>query len=114
MARTNVTTQKVVKTGLAPVLTAPTADGDVIDCGRVILRVDNNGAAAVTVTVQTPVQVRGLAVAELIVSVPAGGTRYIGPLEPSLFGQPSGSPDAGRAYVDYSSVTDVARGVLGL
>jgi len=114
MARTSVATQQIVKTGLAPALTAPIIDGDIIDTGRVFLRVDNGGGAAITVTVQTPVQVDGLDLADLTVSVPASGTRLIGPLSASTFGRPSGGADSGRAYVDYSSVTSVTRGVFAL
>ena len=112
--RVSVTTQPIVKTGLTPALTAPTADGDVIDTGRVFLRVDNGGGASITVTVQTPVQVDGLDLSELIVTVPASGTKLIGPLSPSTFGRLVGTADAGRAYVDYSSVTSVTRGVFAL
>lgn len=114
MARENVTTQQVVQDGLNPVLTAPTVDGDVVDTGRVLLWVDNAGVAARTVTVQTPVQISGLDLEQLVVTVPAGEQRLIGPLKPSVFGQPVGSPDAGRAYVDYDDVTDVVRGVFAL
>lgn len=114
-ARVSVTTQAIVKTGLNPALTGPTVDGDVIDTGRVFLRVDNGGGSSITVTVQTPLQVDGLDVSDLTVSVPASGTRLIGPLSPSTFGQLSGSADVGRAYVDYTgTLTSVTRGVFSL
>ncbi|MBK1785135.1 hypothetical protein [Prauserella cavernicola] len=114
MARANVLTQPIVKTGVEPELTAPTVDGDVIDTGRVLLMVDNAGASPVTVTVQTPLTVDGLAVDELAVQVPAGGRRLIGPFSKTTFGRPTGQPDSGRAYVDYSAVADVTRGVFSL
>ncbi|PRX48683.1 hypothetical protein B0I33_104501 [Prauserella shujinwangii] len=114
MAREIVVTQNVVDEGLNPVLTAPTIDGDVIDTGRVLLWVDNAGVAARTVTILTPVTVDGLELEDLVVTVPAGEQRLIGPLRPSTFGRPVGSPDAGKAYVDYDDVTDVVRGVFGL
>lgn len=114
MARVSVATQAIVKTGVVPALTAPTVDGDIIDTGRVFLEVNNGGGASITVTVQTPVQVDGLDLSELIVSVAAGVTKRIGPLSPSTFARPAGGADAGRAYVDYSSVTSVTRGVFSL
>ncbi|EHR62632.1 hypothetical protein [Saccharomonospora cyanea] len=114
MARVDLTTQQVAREGLVPALTAPTVDGDVIDAGRVALMVTNNGAAAHTVTVQSPVTVDGLAVEELAVSVAAGDTTLIGPFPARTFGQPVGSADAGRVYVDYDTGSDVdlMRGVV--
>ena len=115
MARVSVATQQIVQTGLAPVLTAPTADGDVIDVGRVALMVTNGGAATTTVTVPTPVTVDGLQVEDLVVPVAAGATVLIGPLPSRVFAQPFGSPDAGRAHVDYGSgFADLDRGVVTL
>lgn len=111
MARTSVTTQQIVRTGLTPSLTAPIIDGDIIDTGATYLHVVNGSGASINVTVQTPPQVDNLDVAELIVAVPAGATRYIGPFPTRTFGRPTGA-DAGRAYVDYSAVTSVTRGVF--
>lgn len=114
MARVSVITQQVSRDGLAPALTAPTVDGDVIDAGRVALMVRNDGPSAHTVTVVSPVTVDGLAVEDLTVSVAAGETRLIGPFPVGTFGQPNGAPDAGRVYVNYDagSDVDVARGVV--
>jgi len=112
MARTSVVTQQITRAGLAPVLTEPTVDGDVIDAGAVFLYVDNASAGAVTVTAVTPVTVDGLALADSPVSVPAGESRLIGPFPPRTFGQPAGSADAGRVYVDYSAQTSVTRAVV--
>ncbi|PXY17348.1 hypothetical protein [Prauserella flavalba] len=116
MARTSLTTQPIVKEGTTPVLAGPpNVDGDVIDTGRLFLVVDNASGASLTVAVQTPVTVDGLDLEELAVAVPDGETRYIGPLSPSTFGRPVGSPDAGRAYVDYTgTLTGVTRGVFAL
>lgn len=112
MARTSVTTQQIARTGVNPALTAPVADGDVIDVGATFLVVANGGGAPVTVTVQTPVEYAGLELEDLTVSVPAAGQRWIGPFPASVFGQPVGDPNAGRALVDYSAVADVTRGVF--
>lgn len=114
MARTSLTTQPIVQTGLVPTLAEPTVDGDVIDCGRVALYVDNTTGAAVTVTVVSTATLDGLDVADLAVSVPAGAVALIGPLPSRTFGQDSASPDAGRAYVNYSAQTGVNRAVVSL
>ncbi|WP_188193444.1 hypothetical protein [Nonomuraea sp. SYSU D8015] len=111
MPRVNVTTQKITRAGLNPSLTAPTVDGDIIDTGTTFLYVKNDNAGACTVTVQTPLQVDGLDVSELVVSVPAAGIRLIGPFPKRTFGRPS-TPDKDRAYVDYSIQASVTRAVI--
>jgi hypothetical protein len=119
MARVNVTTQLVTRAGLTPVLTEPTADGDVIDTGRVALYVVNGSGAPINVTVTSTASQDGLAVEDLVVAVAAAVTKLIGPLPPRTFAQPagaveSGGDDAGRVYVDYSAQTDVDRAVVTL
>ena len=113
MARTNVVTQNMALTGLAPALTEPTADGDVVDVGRTFLMAVNTGGGAVTVTVQTPGGVEDLALADRVVSVPAGATRLI-PLTMPAYRQPVGDANAGRAFVNYSVPADIDRGVISL
>jgi hypothetical protein len=112
MARTEVVTQDIVLTGLEPALTAANVDGDIVECGgSVFLWVDNASGAEVDVTIQTPLTVEGLAVAENVVAVPAGEVRLIGPIVKRAFGRPSGD-DKGKAYVDYETVTSVTRAFL--
>jgi hypothetical protein len=112
MARVSQTTQKIVRTGLEPELTQPTADGDVIDCGNVALYVLNGSGGSINVTVATTAEQDGLDVEDLIVAVPASEFRLIGPLPARTFGQPSDSADSGRAWVNYSAQTDVDRAVI--
>jgi hypothetical protein len=119
MARANVTTQQVTRAGLAPALTEPTADGDVVDTGDVALYVTNGGGVAHTVTVLATAAQDGLDVEDLVVSVAAGATVLIGPLPKRTFGQPagavaSGGDDQGRAYVDYATPADWDRAVVTL
>ncbi|HEY0638715.1 MAG TPA: hypothetical protein VGD67_13780 [Pseudonocardiaceae bacterium] len=115
MARTSVTTQVITRAGLAPNLTGPVADGDIIDSGACWLHVLNGSGAPITVTVQTPVTVDGLPLDDLEVAVPASGTRLIGPFPARTFAQASDAPvGAGRVLVDYSSVTSVTRAVVSL
>jgi hypothetical protein len=112
--RVNVTTQQITRAGLVPAMTAPTVDGDVVDCGPVALYVNNASGGVCTVTVQSPVTVDGLDVSELSVAVAAGTVRLIGPLPARTFGQPAGAADAGRAYVNYSVQASVTRAVVAL
>lgn len=113
MARTSVTTQAVSRAGLNPSLTAPVADGDIIDTGNVALWVDNAGVTPVSVTVQTPLTQDGLGLADLTVSIPGGGFRLIGPFPSRTFAQATDAVEgAGRVLVDYSAVTDVTRAVI--
>lgn len=112
MARVDVTTQKIVGTGLAPSMTAPTVDGDVIDSGAVAVMVTNGSGGSINVTAQTPQTVAGLAVAEQVVAVAAGATKLIGPFPKGTYGRPSGA-DEGRVYIDYSSQASITRAVVG-
>jgi hypothetical protein len=111
MARTSQTTQVAVGYLLDPNLTAANVDGDIVDCGDIHVWVHNGAVAPINVTVQTTATVGGLDVADLVVPVPAGADALIGPLPKTLFGR-SDDPDKGRAYVDYSAVTDVTRAVV--
>lgn len=115
MARTNVVTQQITRAGLGPVLTAPAgtgpANGDVIDAGSVFLMV-TAGATPTTVTVISTPTVDGLDVADLVVTVGAASTKLIGPFPARTFANPVGATDAGRVYVEYSSVATITRGVV--
>jgi hypothetical protein len=70
------------------------------------LVVRNGGGSAVTVTVPTYSTVKGLAVANVTLSIPAG-TNGVIPL-----GTIHRNPATGRADVTYSGVTSVTAGVL--
>lgn len=115
MARTSVTSQSVVRTGLNSNLTAPAAEGDIIDPGNVILWVNNGAGTSMTVTVQSNMTVDGLTLPNQTVTVPAAGVRLIGPFPARTFAQ---SADAtvgpSRVLVDYSSVASVTRAVISL
>lgn len=107
--------------GLAPVYTATSVDGDVVEVGRTFLSVINGTAATITVTVQTPGTVDSdLAIADRVVSVPVSTTPKLIPLNSANYRQPvtAGTPagtDAGKAYVDYSaSGATVTRAVVSL
>lgn len=87
---------------------APTAAGDSLPPGCALV-VENTSGASINVTIQTGGTVEGLAIADVVVAVPAAGVRVIGPFTPrSVFVQPPGA-DAGRVLVDYSAVAGVKR-----
>jgi hypothetical protein len=111
MARDSVTTQKITRAGLVPVLTAATVNNDVIDAGAVFLQVANGSAGSISVTVNSPLTVDGLSVGPLVVAVAAGVTKLIGPFPVATFARAI-APDIGRVYVDYSAFASVTRAVV--
>jgi hypothetical protein len=109
MARTLLSVQPVVRTGLAVSYAA--ADGTdqnaVPNDGRTILHVKNGGGSSINVTIDTPGSVDGLAVGNLVVAVPAGAERFIGPFPTNIYSQADGN-----LYVDWSAVTSVTVAAL--
>lgn len=65
--------------------------------GRIFMEVKNDDASSQTVTVPTPGDVDGLAIADLVVSLTAGQTKLIGPFAPGTFNQSDG-----LVYIDPS------------
>ncbi len=95
-------------TNLDAVAVSADSDGDTAETGeRVFLAVANGSAGTRTVTVATPGNVSGLAIADATLSVGAGGVGVL-PL-PRLF---AGSD--GRASVSYDDATDITVAVLRL
>lgn len=104
MARTSITTQAIVDTGLEATFEAANADGNAIPGdGTTILHVVNGSGADVDVTIQTGGTYHGKAVADTVVTVTAGEERLIGRFKPALYNQASD----GLVYIDYESVTSV-------
>lgn len=62
--------------------------------GNVYLYIDNNGASAATVTVETPNTYQGLAIDDVAISLTAGQIKIAGPFPTELFNVASGD-DAG-------------------
>ena len=116
MARNSLTAQQVVPSGLQPSMTAPNVDGDMFPAdGRSVLVVTNASGAPINVTAQTPRQVGGLDVSELIVPVAAGAVaKLIGPFDASTYGRPDSGADPGMVYVNYSAQASVTRGLVKL
>ena len=114
MARTDLALQEIVGTGLAPAYSAANVDGHaVLNRGEMFLHVKNASGAPINVTLVTPSTVRGRAVADDVVAVPAAGERMIGPFDPELFDFKSGA-DANKLHVNFSSVTSVTVAALKL
>jgi hypothetical protein len=103
-------TQSIVRAGLNPALTAAAGGGDKFTPdSNTFLRVDNGSGGALTVTIVTPRNnAIGLAVDDVAVSVPAGGSRLIGPFPAEYFANPAD----GLASVTYSGVTSLTVGAL--
>jgi aconitase B len=70
--------------------------------GDVVLRVINGGAEATNVTIATPGEVGGNAVADRVVAVAAGKTKLIGPFDPETY-----NDKHGNLVVTFSKVTTV-------
>lgn len=106
-----LTKQVITVTGTAPTYAAAAA-GSKVQCGeRNFLHVKNTAGSSMTVTVTATAKVRGQAVADLVVTVPATtGDMMIGPITADLF---AGLSD-GLATITYSSTTSVTVAALGI
>lgn len=71
--------------------------------GSEFLVVRNSGGAEYDVTIITGATVDGQAVADRVVSVPAGDHVLIGPFPETVYDQPSGT-EAGKCQVDVENV----------
>lgn len=99
-----LSTQTIALAGLAPSYAAAAGGGDKCEVGdRNFLHVKNGSGSSVTVTLTATASVRGQAVADLTVSVPASGERMIGPLSADLLQDPTD----GLCAIGYSSATTV-------
>lgn len=90
--------------GLTPSYSAANAGGDQVLCDdRLFLHVKNTNGSSRDVTIATPGNVDGLAIADVVVTVPATtGDKMIGPLKASLFADANG-----YAQITYSAATNV-------
>lgn len=98
------TTQQMTAAGVAASYTAASASDTISDIsnGRTFLHVKNAGGSSDTVTIVTPGTVGpALAIADLTVAVANGTEKFIGPLDPAIFGT------AGVATVQHSFTTSV-------
>lgn len=113
MARTTLDVQTLSRDGIDPSYEAANADGEeVANSGRMFIHVQNGGGGSITVTIQTPGTVDGLAVADREVSIGAGNDKMIGPFPPATYNQDPGETDT--VYVDFSGVSSVTIAALVL
>jgi hypothetical protein len=104
-----LTLQQISRDGLEPVMESAAGGGDTFvnaHGNRTFLRVDNGSGGDVDVTVTTTATVDGLAVADKVVTVTAGETRYLGPYQTDVYGE--------TVSVAYESVTSVTVAALKL
>lgn len=100
--------QKIVKTGLSPSFVAAEAGGDEFaNSGRTFLHVKNEGTGSIDVTVDSVKACDQGFDHDLVVAVPNGEERLIGPFEPGRFNN-----SASRVAVSYSGVTSVTVAAL--
>ena len=102
-------TQVIALAGLNPTYGAAAGGGDKCEVGdRQFLHVKNGSGSSVTVTLTAVAAVRGQAVANVTVAVPAAGERMIGPLNADLLQNASD----GLCAIGYSSATSVTVAAL--
>lgn len=112
MARVSQDTQVIPVEGLAPNMTGPTADGDIVDAGNgTVLVVTNGSGGSINVTILNPSKQEGLAVSNRVVAVAAGATKHI-PVTRQFKQLPDAVVGPNRALVDYSAVAQVTRAVI--
>lgn len=102
MARTELTVQDIVRSGLEATYTAANGDGHYFsnDGKRTFIHVVNGDASDNTVTIQTPATADSLAITDRTVVVTAGEERMIGPFPTQYYNQSDGT-----VYVDHSNTT---------
>lgn len=107
-----LTVQDVKRTGVGPTYAAAAGGGDKFAPSKdTFLHAKNGSAGALTVTVVTPNEAfKDVAIADVAVSVPAGGERMIGPFPAEHF---ANSAD-GLADITYSGVTSLTIGAFKL
>jgi hypothetical protein len=106
-----LSTQAIALAGLNPAYAACAGGGDeFVPNRRTFIHVKNGHSSPQSVTVVTPRTQRGLAIADVVVSVPNAGERMIGPFNAEEFGDPVD----GRADISYSGVTNLTIAVVEL
>ena len=105
-----ITAQQVVEAGLEATFTAAAADQDFQAGTRIFVQVKNGDASDHDITFTTPATVRGLAVADLAVTVTAAEERLIGPFPEEVYG--TGSPKL--VAITWSATTSMTIAVLRL
>lgn len=106
-----LTTQTLPYPSAAPTYQAANAGGDTVKAGdttRLIVKNASGGSINVTIPRYPATDAEGVAETALVVAVPAGSERWIGP----LYGSRYTNPATGNVEVAYSAVTSVTVGVI--
>lgn len=82
-----VSPETVQIAGTAATYNAASAGGDKVSRpgNNVVIHVKNGSAGSINCTVVTPGTIAGQAIGDVVVAVPAGGERFIGPLTRQYF-----------------------------
>lgn len=108
MVRTALTIVNFAEAGITHAAVAANVDGNMFDnSGKEVLMVINGSGVSVNVTIQTQQTINGLAVADRVVAVGAGVTKFMGSFQPLILWNVVGGVDNNKAYIDYSAVTTV-------
>lgn len=103
--------QSITLAGVTDALSAAAGGGDTfVPTSRRFLRINNGGGSPITVTIVTAQTHRGVAIADVAVSVTNAQSRMIGPFPADLFADPT----TGLASITYSGVTTVTVGIFDL
>jgi len=119
MPRTELTVQEVDRDGLKATYAAADSTNDHSWDNRsedIFIHILNGSAGAVVATFVTPKTIDGLAVADLVVSVPAGEDWFIGPFRNDLYGQEDADNEISKAVLldlDVSTTITLAALKLG-
>lgn len=111
MARGTLSVNTIAVAGITPSYTAgnSTDHHQFLNDGNTFLHVKNTGSQ-ITVTIDTPATISGMAIADAAVVIPATtGDKMIGPFDPSIFNQ-----TGGYVYVDLSGQTGVTLAAIKL
>lgn len=100
--------QRAVLTGLNPTYAAAGAAGDeFVNSGKAVLHVKNGSAGSINVTINSQTPCNYGVDHDLVVAVPAGAERIIGPFAKSRFNDASE-----KVQISYSAVASVTVAVL--
>jgi len=98
----------ISRNGLEATYNTAAGGGDAfINTGNEFVHIKNDDASSKDITFATPAEVDGLAVADRVVSIPAGEDRMIGPFPASTY-----NDTAGKVQITYSAVTSVTIAVI--
>jgi hypothetical protein len=108
MARAVLSPVRPTIDGAAVSYTAPTADGDAVPPGAMLL-VKNASTAAITVTLITDATIGGLDIADKTLSVGAGADVLIAIPRDTVYRETTAGATEGLVQVNYSAVASVTR-----